>query len=103
LLAGIDHLLRRFPGFLREDLPDHDGIRIEPIDDSPRNLFVGNPQFVATAADGRHRAGVRQSKILASLQLPQQHARFNPRVFGKRGRFDFPFQSYQRLVDAVHS
>jgi hypothetical protein len=39
--------------------------------------LILNAELVASAADGRHRAGMWQAKILPMLQLPKQKPGFD--------------------------
>src|SRR5437867_2565221 len=46
---------RRLGGLLREYLGNNDRVRIDSIDDAPRNSLVYDPQLVASRPNGRHR------------------------------------------------
>jgi len=67
-----DYRLRRGPGFLSEDIRDHNRIGINAVDDVLRRIDVEDPQFVTPFADGRHRSRVRHFQALALLQFPEQ-------------------------------
>src|SRR5262245_5158655 len=97
-LTFRDHSLRRLLGRLAENVENDDGVRINAVDDPPRLVLIVDAQFVTPFADGRHRAGVRQRKVFASLQPAQKHSGFNSRFRRKRRRFDLAAQPDQGLV-----
>src|SRR5690606_738735 len=73
---------------LREHLGDHDCVVVHPIDDAPSDPGVRDPEFVTAGPNAGHRPRVRHSEKLASLELSQQEAGFNPGVRRERRSLD---------------
>ncbi len=55
-LAVEDNMLRRLLSGLGKHRDNHDGIRIEAIDDAPALTLVSNSQLMASRTDVRHRS-----------------------------------------------
>src|SRR5712691_11345733 len=56
--TGVQDRGRGLSRLLGEDLRNHDRIRIDAIDDAPRNPLVCHPQLVASRTNGWHRPRV---------------------------------------------
>src|SRR3990170_2804517 len=57
-LACVDNRSRRLSALLAEDFQDHDGIRVDPIDDPPGNPGIVDAQFMTPWTQPRHGSGV---------------------------------------------
>jgi hypothetical protein len=73
-LASIDNLPRSRSIFLREDLQNHNRVVVDPIDDSPGLIFIGNTELMTPAPNFRHWSRVGHAQLLPSLQLAEQQA-----------------------------
>ena len=102
LTTRLQHALRGLRRLLREDIRDHDRVRIHPIDDPPGVSLVGYPQLVASAANRRHGPRVRHPQALAPLQLPEQVARFQTCCLAEWGCLHLTMEPRQRLVPPTH-
>src|SRR5437867_6129841 len=96
--AGLDHSLGRCRRLLREYLQDHDRIRSYVVDDPPGRVHVVNAQLVATSANRGHRARMRHTQQLATLQSAQQVARPDPARLGEGRRLNLSVQPDEMFV-----
>jgi hypothetical protein len=87
---------------LAEHLDNDNGVGINPVDDPPSLSLILNAKLMAGPADRRHRAGVREPKHAALLQLSEQKPGFDSRTSGEWRALDVPCQPNKRLVDCDH-
>src|SRR5437773_6248058 len=66
--ARVDDTLRRRPRLLAENLQDHNGVGLDPVDDSPVSADVPDAQLGTARPQRRHRSGVWHAKHLPFLQ-----------------------------------
>ena len=72
------------------------------IEDAPCVILIGNPQLVTSPPDRGHRAGMRETEILAILKPPKQEPGFDSRVPGERQRLNFAVEPNERLLLEGH-
>jgi hypothetical protein len=82
LSAILNHTFGRGGCLLAENLQDDDGVRIDPVDNSPDLITTPNPKLVATRPNDGHRSGMGKRQFVALLQPSQKKPGFDPR-FGR--------------------
>jgi hypothetical protein len=88
-LATFNYGFRRRGRLLVENLEDQDGVRIDPVEDSPRVVSVANPKLVAMGADRGHGARLREPDSVALLKSPQEISGFDSRIGREWRSLDF--------------
>lgn len=105
LKSPLTRLNYSFRGALRlfgEDLEDNNSVWIDPVHDSPSDVFIDDLELVAPAPNRGHWSRVWQTELFSLLDLPQQEARLKPRGQRKGRRFDLAFEPDERLVPRGH-
>jgi len=90
IATDLKYLLRRGCRFLVEDLQEDNRIRINAIDNSPRDLLVANAQFVASRANRWHGPGLWQTQFDSLLKLAKQKTSLDSGFLGKWGSLYAP-------------
>ena len=91
-----DYVLRSSPGLLRENVRDHYGGRIRPIDNAPVGIALPDPQLMTSTADGRHGPRVWHRQTVSKLYTAKQRSRLDPCFPRERRRFYLGFEPHQR-------
>src|SRR5438552_18707323 len=79
LAACVDDGLGRRAGLVAEDLQRHDRLGIRPIDDSPVDFGVTDPQLMAAGPHHSHWSRVRHAEGFPFLEPAEQITRLQPR------------------------
>src|SRR6266540_234080 len=87
---------------LVKHLEDHDRVRIDPTNDSPRMALIVDPELATPRTNPRHGSRVRHPQVLSALQHPQQEAGFAPSSIRERRTPYLPVKPHQRFVGRGH-
>jgi hypothetical protein len=87
--------LRRF---LAEHFHEDNGVGVDSIDESPRDILVLDPELMTPRSDHGHRSRMGQAELLSFLQTSQQEPGLEPGSPGEGRRFYLAFQPDERPV-----
>src|SRR5262249_22086854 len=96
-LAIRDVVLRGRAGGLGEHPGDHDGIRIDPVDDPPTPVLIPDSDLMAPRGAVGRGPRVRPPERFTTLAPAQQDPGPHPRLGRERRRLDLAAEPRQRL------